>query len=147
MKKLFVKICLLMICNVVFAQNDFNCKLYRTGFFEYEGKYSNVIIFRNEYYQIEYSLKSDEWVVIKLDWINDCKYTFSYIDTNTEKLKPYIGHTMHVEIISGDTKGYAYHSVHKEDNKEFDGRLLFLTTNINKLEKKKIMKKLEDFHE
>ena len=125
------------------AQNDLDCKVYQNGYFEFEGKHYNTFIYRDKNYQIEYNIENDEWVTIKMNWISDCQYSFTYINTNMESLKQYIGHSLAVEVVKGNAEGYTYHSIYKDGGKEFDGKIIFLVTELSKAKKKKIRTKLK----
>ena len=120
-----------------------SCESYHNGYFKYVGKHSDVIIYRENDYQIEYNTKNDEWVSIKMNWTENCKYSFTYFNTNMIKLKQYIGDTIDVEIIATDTIGYVYHSKYKKGGKAFDGKIVFLNDELSNSEKKKIKKKFE----
>lgn len=143
MKSIITGLLFLILSNISIAQNDINCKIYRTGYFEFEGKHSNIVIYRNKNYQIEYNIENGEWVTIKMNWTSDCKYSFTYINTNMNGLKQYIGHSLDVEIATGNSEGYIYHSVYKKGGKEFDGKIVFLVTELKNSEKRKIKKKLK----
>lgn len=143
MKNIILGLLFLLLGNISIAQKDINCKIYHAGFFEFEGKHSNTIIYRDKDYQIEYNIENDEWVTIKMNWTEDCKYSFTYLNTNITNLKQYIGHTLAVEIVTGNSEGYVYHSVYKKGGKEFDGKVIFLTTKLSDSRKRKIKKKLE----
>ena len=142
MKNIFAVLLFFMFHNAMLAQDGINCKIYHNGYFEFDGKHSQTIIYRENNFQIEYNTENDEWVTIKLNWVNDCKYSFTYINTNMASLKQYIGHSLEVDIVSGDSDGYTYQSIYKKGKMEFDGKIIFLETAIGKSIKKKIKKKL-----
>jgi len=134
----------LLIGTLVTGQNKLNCKVYHTGFFEFEGKHSNVVIYRNKKYQIEYNTANNEWITIKLNWTSNCNYSFTFINTNMDNIKPFIGHSIDVNITSGNSEGYVYHSVVKDEGKEFDGKIIFLVTDTDNSIKRKIKHKLKE---
>jgi hypothetical protein len=142
MKNIITALLFLFCGNMLIAQDAVDCKMYRTGFFEYGGKHLNVVLYRDTSHQIEYDTETGEWVTIKMSWINDCKYSFTYLKTNMDRLKPYIGHSMDVEILNGNSEGYVYHSVYKQGPEKYDGKIIFLVTDLKDSVKKKIVKKL-----
>ena len=143
MRYIITSLILLISSNVIIAQNNIDCKIYQTGYFEFDGKHSNTIIYRDKNYQIEYNTENGEWVTIKMNWTSDCEYSFTYINTNMEGLKQYIGHSLDVEIVKGNSEGYTYHSTYKAGGKEFDGKIIFLVSELSKAERKKIKNKLK----
>lgn len=143
MKYIITSLIFLVFNTSLIAQNELDCKAYQNGFFEFEGKHSNTIIYRNKNHQIEYNIENDEWVTIKMNWISDCQYSFTYINTNMARLKQYIGHSVEVDIVKGNSDGYSYHSIYKAGGKEFDGKIIFLVTELSSAEKTRIKNKLK----
>jgi len=144
MQKLILLLFLFTLSNNLFSQDSNNCKKYHKGFFEFDGKHLKTVVYREGNYQIEYNIENGEWVTIKLNWINDCKYSFTYLSTNMPGLKDFIGYTMIVDIVKGDSKGYFYHSIGKDDNNEYTGEIIFLVNKIDRKTKKKIKLKLKE---
>lgn len=143
MKNLTAFILLVLAFNASLGQKVEDCKIYHKGYFEFDGKHSNVLIYRNEDYQIEYNIESGEWVIIELNWKSVCDYSFTYLHTNMDALKKYIGHSVEVEILSGDSTGYDYRAIYRQGGKVFDGRVVFSTREQSKSKRKKIVKLLE----
>lgn len=127
-------------CSRIF--NGLNCEIYYSGYFEYDGNHSDVIIYREKEYQIEYNIKKDEWITIKLEWTENCKYSFTFLNSNIENIQKYIGEKIDVEIIGTDASGYVYHSILRKEGKAFEGKIIFLKSELSKSVKRKILKKL-----
>ncbi len=144
MKKTLLLFFFFTLSPILFCQESNDCKKYHTGFFEFEGKHSNTIVYRKGNYQIEYNIKNGEWVTIGLNWITNCKYSFTYISTNMPGLKDFIGYTMIVDIVKCNKEGYFYHSKGKEDNIEYTGKIIFLMNELDSIMKKKIKRKLKE---
>lgn len=142
MKNRLLLILFIFITILSYAQNDLSCEAFHSGFFEYEEKHSDYIIYREGNYQIEYNIKNGEWITIKMSWEDDCHYSFKYVNTNIPDIKQYIGQSMDVEIVSVNANGYEYLADFNNGEQEFDGTIIFLETEIEESMKKKIKRKM-----
>lgn len=125
-------------------KENLNCKSYRKGFYTYEGRHSEIVIYRENNHQIEYDTVNDEWILVKIFWTGSCKYTFTFIDTNMIDVKQHIGRTVDVKILSGNANGYHYHSILKQGNEEFKGKIVMLNDEIDESTLVKIKSKLKE---
>lgn len=99
------------------------CENFREGFFKFENKHSDVIIYRHNDYQIEYNIHNDEWVVVKIRWLSDCQYSFQYYRTNIKALQKHIGDIISTTIYPLDYNKYYYRSIYSEENQYFEGNI------------------------
>jgi len=91
MKVILVPAFLFITSAFIFSQSDLDCQNYCNGFFQFMGKHYNTVIFREGDYQIEYDLKTKQYVTIKLIWTGGCDYSFAYVTTNIKGLESRIG--------------------------------------------------------
>jgi len=143
MKQILLLLFFSVLLNQVYSQKEFNCELYKNGYFTYLGDYDNFIILRDGKYQIEIDLKANKWVAVEILWGSDCSYSFIYLNTNIQELKDDIGTERKVTIVAGDNTGYFYNSVFPTTGDDTKGRINFLTTPLSAKQDKKVRKKLE----
>jgi len=86
------------------------CLEFRSGTFKYnDGSYSDVIIERDDEFQLEKS--QDDVSKYKIDWIDETNYTLTYLEVSNRKLDYLIGQKIYVEIIEIlDDDSYVYKS-------------------------------------
>ncbi len=82
MKKLILGIFLLILSSNLFSQESNHSKTCHKECFEFDGKGLNIIVYKKDNYQIDYSIDNGEWVSIEVNWINACKYSVTYLLTN-----------------------------------------------------------------
>jgi len=74
------------------------CKEFKKGIFKYnDGAYSDIIIERDEKFQVEKNQSG--FSKYKIDWINDTNYVLTYLEVSDKNLEYLIGEKMNVEII------------------------------------------------
>jgi len=74
------------------------CREFKNGIFKYnDGAYSDIIIERDEKFQIEKN--QNDFSKYKIDWINDTNYMLTYLELSDKNLQYLIGEKIHVEII------------------------------------------------
>lgn len=119
------------------------CRQYRNGFFVYEDKNQPIVIYRKKGHQIEYDLTNQTWVTIKLYWITDCKYYFTYHKTTKDYLVERIGKSMIVNITSVDDAGYEYSANYNHGEKHYTGKIILSNKSLSLNLKRTIKKKLK----
>ena len=142
MKKLLILLLLFIVFND-FAQAPSDCSTFREGYFEYTGKHQNYIIYRELDYQIEYNIKNKEWVFIKMIWVVDCSYQFTYLSTNVEPLEEWIGESATVVLEQRySPKSYSYYTLFFKDLSEFKGTI-YAVEPLSKKTKRKSQEKFK----
>ena len=125
------------------AQKDDNCKDYSIGYYKYPDlKFKDFIIYRTKDYQIEYNVKTKEWLILKMDWANSCEYSFTYLDTNMPGSKPYIGTTIIVKIMSSYSKGYDFDLYKPTEPERFMSGKIKLADDTIRKKNKRIVEKM-----
>lgn len=142
MKRFVILISIFCSANFVFSQSELDCQVYRNGFFQYMGIGEDIVILREGNYQIEYDLKTKQYITIKLTWEEGCDYSFVYVSTNINWLKNRIGYSMKVDIVSGNSSGYLYKAVDEKTGEKAEGHIVFLKAKLTPSQEKKIRAKL-----
>jgi len=100
MNKIFSIICILF-STVSFSQE---CEKLRNGTFllidervNYEGK-----ITREDSLQTEINQKTGHFTKGSIEWIDDCTYVMTYLETNSPMSKPFIGKKLTTNVIKID---------------------------------------------
>lgn len=144
MSSILVSFCL--NSNFILGQDAYlvQCDQYQTGYFEFEDhQYKNTIIYRDSTAQIEYNLETEEYVFVKLKWVDSCSYSFVYVSTNIRSLKKFIGTGMKVEIINPDKYGYDYKAYSPNSEETFSGRIFSMTRTLPEDQKQKLLARFE----
>jgi len=86
------------------------CDNFKTGSFKYlDEPYTEVVIKRTKKYQYEHNKEDGMKLKFKIDWINDCHYTLTYIKVNSKTNKSVLGKKINVFITEIITpKSYKY---------------------------------------
>ncbi len=83
------------------------CTAFHTGTFELIDDSFDLhnLIERSDTLQVEINQKTGVKTVGKIEWINDCEYVFTYLESSNELMKHFIGRQLTVEIfkIEGNT--------------------------------------------
>lgn len=90
-------------------ENDLECKKFHIGKFEIiDNKINHHVIFeRDTEFQIETNQNSGAITKCKIKWLDDCTYVLTYLESNEEAAKKFIGKTLTVTITeSNDSKYY-----------------------------------------
>jgi hypothetical protein len=114
MKKLFPLVLLFLgfATSPLFAQEPTvaECKQFRTGTFYVKGM-PNVVVTRDENFQIETDTKTGKYIKMSIVWIDDCTYQLKTVKTNhgrkQKKLDKKIG-TLTIVITSVEADGKSY---------------------------------------
>lgn len=90
----------ILTITLISCSNNLNCSDLRTGKFEIiDPRFDHhTIIDRDQNYQIETNQKTGSKTKMSIKWVNDCKYIMTYLETDAELLKNYIGKKAEVEI-------------------------------------------------
>ncbi|MBD3583905.1 hypothetical protein [Flavobacterium selenitireducens] len=103
-------ITLLVITFTIFGcKSEQNCAYIKTGTFKYTNPiFSDWKVIRNDTLQIEKSLSKKFEVQAKINWLSECEYEMTYVNTNTDLLKKMIGKKVYVKInkVANDTIFY-----------------------------------------
>jgi len=100
---------LLLTLNTTYGQSSLSkkgCKKFRTGTFtQTVTGFGTVKIERKKKTQIETYQKINGTITSDINWTGDCTYDLTIKDTNKKLFQPYVGKTLHIEIINikGDT--------------------------------------------
>ena len=142
MKRYVILLSIFCSANILFSQSELDCQVFRNGFFQYMATNQSVVILREGNYQIEYDLKTKQYITIKLTWEEGCDYSFVYVATNMNWLKDRIGYSMKVDIVSGNSSGYLYKAVDEKTGEKAEGHIVFLKEKLTSSQEKKIRTKL-----
>jgi hypothetical protein len=86
------------------------CKQFRTGTFYVKGM-PNIVVTRDEHFQIETDTKTGKYIKMSIVWIDDCTYQLKTVKTNhgrkQKKIDKQIG-TLTVVITSVDVDAGSY---------------------------------------
>lgn len=98
MNKLTFLLILVIINTSLFSQNS-NCENFRTGYFSYlEEPFTSVVVRRTKKFQYEHNKKDGMKLKFKIDWIDDCQYTLTYIKVNAKTDKNVLRKKINVSI-------------------------------------------------
>lgn len=143
MKKIIVLL-FILTSGISFSQGSTDCPDIKTGFYGYGGQNKSLLIYRSKSSQLEYDMSTDTWIVLKLDWISDCEYHFTYYKTTMLDVKPFIGERCSASVVSHDAEGYLCKVISLDnDYPPSTGTILYKNNLSKKIQKKlkKILKK------
>ena len=141
MKKLAITFIFLLSVSFSFAQ-DINCEKFKEGWFEYGDIYPNTVMYRENGYQIEYDIVTKKWVIVKLKWLSDCKYTYYHVKTNDKELRRGKDLKVDVSIVNENETGYDYVARVYGMKKDLESSFYYLTMDVDEKIKSKIIKTL-----
>lgn len=111
---------LIIVMSCISSSNKNNCAEYQTGTFDLNDPSIGVHtrIERDEMFQFETNLANGNETKCSITWIDDCTYVLKYLETESERLKPLIGHELIIEITKTDDRKVFFSPVMKTSGKK-----------------------------
>lgn len=110
MKRSLTLILFMLAIQVVFSSPDprkgTNCKSVRTGKYKLVDKERSYRIERDQKFQIETDLNTNETAKFKVTWVNSCEYELNIINGRPDLLTFFKDKTLVIRIL--ETYGYKY---------------------------------------
>ncbi len=104
---------------------DSDCRQVQNGFFLFENERVKHEVYRKDSIQIEKGFdKTNSSLfenIIQVNWVNDCMYELTVLESTSPYFKAYIGMTYSVEILDVTEAGYIYHCDLVGEEYDYDG--------------------------
>jgi hypothetical protein len=142
--KIIIALLFILTSSISFSQDHEDCPDIKTGFYGYAGELKSLFIYRTKEAQIEYDMNSEKWAIVKLDWVSNCEYIFTFHKTTMTQIDPFIGEKFNVRITSHDANGYKCNLTPlNNETLPIAGEILYKTKVSKKIQNKlkKILKK------
>lgn len=110
-QKIFISIVILVSIAVFSSCRDkVDCRLYHTGEFELIDESRDIIIMRDQEFQIETMRSTGSFTKFRIFWLNPCTYRLFFLEGTTNIHDAWDGHHMDVMILEGTDGEYTYKS-------------------------------------
>ena len=119
-------------------------KEYKEGLFRYQNRSLNTIVLIKGHYRIDYNLETKEWMTLKSDWDSDSTCVYTFINTNMEPVKKYLGKSFNAQVLEEPlANGYAYFTQLQNSSKRYKYEMVQLDRELSKNEEKRIVETLK----
>ena len=134
---------LLALLFVKSFSQEINLSEFKHGFFHYQNRFANTVVYIKGNYRIDYDLETKKWLTLKADWDSDSTCVYTFVSTNIESVKKYLGQSFDASVYKMLPNGYVYYTQLQNSSKRFKYEMVQLDRELSKSDEKRVVETLK----